>query len=291
MAGGRPAFGPAVPFDRNRWLAALAVVTLLGGFGAALGKAVGTGRGVLGATGGSSGGGGGGQAGGSGHSNSNGSSNSNSNGNGSSYGNSSNGGSGSNSNDHGGGGSGTTGPGGGTGTTGNTVAGNSNTRTHPTAPGAAVPSGGGPATTAPKSPPTTIPVTQSTIPQNLPKEAAPTRPVACPANVPASPAGGRVRCYQVTGGSGNKVTVVGVPGIPVPLPVPVPIVAPVINDTGDSNSNHVDNRVTVYVDIDNRAVVDGDAYGRRGQRALATLALLIGLPVLAVAVVLVLRRG
>ena len=52
---------------------------------------------------------------------------------------------------------------------------------------------------------------------------------------------------------------------------------PVINDTGDSNSNHVSNHVTVYVDVDNGSVVDGDASERRGQRVLATILLLLGL--------------
>jgi hypothetical protein len=99
-----------------------------------------------------------------------------------------------------------------------------------------------------------------------------------------------VRCYQVTGGQGDTVTVVGIPGIPIPLPLPFPIVAPVINDTGDSGSNDVNNNVTVYVDIDNRSVVDGDAYARRGQRVLATLLLLVGLPIAALVAVLLLRR-
>jgi hypothetical protein len=154
----------------------------------------------------------------------------------------------------------------------------------------AAPPKGGPATTAPKSPPTTITPTQSTIPQNLPKEAAPTREVGCPSNVPPSPAGGRVRCYQVTGGGSGTVSVVGIPGIPVPLPLPVPVNVAIGNDTGDSGSNDVNNRVTVYVDVDNPQVVDGDAYARAGQRALATILLLLGLPVAAVAIVLLLRR-
>jgi hypothetical protein len=132
--------------------------------------------------------------------------------------------------------------------------------------------------------------TQSTIPQNLPREAAPTREIACPGNVPPSPAGGRVRCYQVTGGEGDRVSIVGVPGIPIPLPLPVPIVMPIVNDTGDSGSTRIDRSVTVYVDIDNPQVIDGDAFAREGQRALATLLLLLGLPLVAVAIVLMLRR-
>jgi hypothetical protein len=99
-----------------------------------------------------------------------------------------------------------------------------------------------------------------------------------------------VRCYQVTGGQGDTVAVVGIPGIPVPLALPVPIVVPVVSDTGDSGSTDVDQRVTVYVDIDNQNVVDGDAYARRGQRALATLLLLVGLPALAILMVVLLRR-
>jgi hypothetical protein len=94
----------------------------------------------------------------------------------------------------------------------------------------------------------------------------------------------------VTGGSGKEVKVVGVPGIPIPVLLPFPIVVPVVNDTGDSGSNDVDNRVTVYVDIDNREAIDGDVYARAGQRALATILLLLGLPVAAVAFVLLLRR-
>ena len=100
-----------------------------------------------------------------------------------------------------------------------------------------------------------------------------------------------MRCFQVTKGHGDTVTVVGVPGIPLPLPLPFPVVVPVVNDTGDSNSNHVDNHVTVYVDVDNRKVVDGDAIERRGQRILATILLLLGMPMVAVVVVLVLRGG
>ena len=109
-------------------------------------------------------------------------------------------------------------------------------------------------------------------------------------NVPPSPAGGRVRCYQVSGAEGDRVTIVGIPGIAVPLPVPVPILMPVVNDTGDSGSTNIDRSVTVYVDIDNPQVIDGDTYARRGQRALATLLLLLGLPLAAVAVVLILRN-
>ncbi|HEY0397221.1 MAG TPA: hypothetical protein VGF00_02460, partial [Acidimicrobiia bacterium] len=63
MAGGRPAAGPA-SFDRQRLLAALAVVALLGSLGAVLGKRLGTGESVVAASG-SSGSGGGGAAGGS----------------------------------------------------------------------------------------------------------------------------------------------------------------------------------------------------------------------------------
>jgi hypothetical protein len=99
-----------------------------------------------------------------------------------------------------------------------------------------------------------------------------------------------VRCYQVTGGTGDTVAMVGIPGIPIPLLLPVPIAVPVVNDTGDSGSTDIDQRVTVYVDIDNRSVVDGDAYARRGQRALATLLLLFGVPVAAIIIVLLLRR-
>jgi hypothetical protein len=99
-----------------------------------------------------------------------------------------------------------------------------------------------------------------------------------------------VRCYQVTGGTGDTVGVVGIPGIPIPLTLPFPIVVPVVNDTGDSGSTDIDQRVTVYVDIDNRTVIDGDAYARRGQRALATLLLLLGLVAAAIAIVLLLRR-
>jgi hypothetical protein len=50
LAGGRPAAGHA-SFDRQRLLAALAVVALLGSFGAALGRRLGTGRGVVAASG------------------------------------------------------------------------------------------------------------------------------------------------------------------------------------------------------------------------------------------------
>ncbi|HZI39238.1 MAG TPA: hypothetical protein VFF24_13110, partial [Acidimicrobiia bacterium] len=66
MAGGRPASGPAA-FDRQRWVAALAVVALLGSFGAVLGKRMEAGGGLVAQTGGGSGSGGGaGAAGGSG---------------------------------------------------------------------------------------------------------------------------------------------------------------------------------------------------------------------------------
>jgi hypothetical protein len=67
VAGGRPASGPA-PFDRQRWVAALAVVALLGSVGAVLGKRMGTGGGLVAQTGGGSGSGGGGAAGSSGSS-------------------------------------------------------------------------------------------------------------------------------------------------------------------------------------------------------------------------------
>ena len=80
------------------------------------------------------------------------------------------------------------------------------------------------------------------------------------------------------------------PRHPDTAPLPVPIIVPVVNDTGDSGSNDVDQRVTVYVDIDNQNVIDGDAYARRGQRALATLLLLFGLPALAILIVVLLRR-
>jgi hypothetical protein len=98
-----------------------------------------------------------------------------------------------------------------------------------------------------------------------------------------------VRCYQVSGAEGDRVTIVGIPGITVPLLLPVPIVMPVVNDTGDSGSTNIDRSVTVYVDIDNPQVIDGDTYARQGQRALATILLLLGLPLAALAVVLILR--
>ena len=163
--------------------------------------------------------------------------------------------------------------------------------THPTAPGAAPAPSGGPATTAPKSPPTTLTPTQSTVPQNLPKEAAPTREVGCPTDVPPSPAGGPgalLPGHRRAGrrGGGRRAS----PASRCPLPLPVPIVVPVVSDTGDSGSNDIDQRVTVYVDIDNQNVIDGDAYARRGQRALATLLLLFGLPALAILIVVLLRR-
>jgi hypothetical protein len=122
--------------------------------------------------------------------------------------------------------------------------------TSPNAPGPGDTSGGGApttatgpgATTATSGPPastTTIPVTQSTLPPNLPEGVARTREVGCGTGAPASPSGGQVRCYEVVGDPGGRVEVVGVPGIPIPLPLPVPLVVPVVNDTGDSGSNDV----------------------------------------------------
>jgi hypothetical protein len=91
---------------------------------------------------------------------------------------------------------------------------------------------------------------------------------------------------------GDRIEVVGVPGIPIPLPLPVPLVVPVVNDTGDSVSNDVDQRTFVYVDVDNKQVLDAEAFARGvGQSILATLALLFGVTVvIAVVAVLFLRR-
>ena len=86
----------------------------------------------------------------------------------------------------------------------------------------------------------------------------------------------------------------GVPGIPIPLPLPVPLVVPVINDTGDSASNDVDQRTFVYVDVENQRVLDAESFARAvGQSIIATLLVLLGvaLVILAVAFLLFRRKG
>jgi hypothetical protein len=161
--------------------------------------------------------------------------------------------------------------------------------------GGTVPSGGAsPATTAPAGPTTTIAPTASTVPRDLPKGTPPSHEVACPEGTTASGQGGRVRCFEVDPDDvdeGDRVTRIGIPGVPVPVPLPAPVVVPVVNDTGDSGSTYNDHRVTVVYDIDNRTVVDTGAeeVARAGQRVAATLALLVLLPV-ATAVVLHLLR-
>jgi hypothetical protein len=65
---------------------------------------------------------------------------------------------------------------------------------------------------------------------------------------------------------------------------------PVVHDTGASTFSSNDQRVTVFVDVDNRQVVDGEALGRAGQRVRATIALLVGLPLAVGAAALLIRR-
>lgn len=141
--------------------------------------------------------------------------------------------------------------------------------------------GGGTATTGPtaSTAPTTTESAAPTTAPSPPPDSAPSRETACPDDVPASPSGGEVRCYELTGDEEDPNLVV-VPGIPVPLPIPAPVLVPVGGDTGDSNSTYVDRRTTVYVDVDNQVVVDGDTRtGTRSQRIAATIALLVLIPV------------
>lgn len=291
--------------DRARLGAALAVIVLLGSLGAVLGRTAGSGRYLTAQTsGGGSGGGSGGQAGSSGNS-----------------GNSAQGGSGSGQQTPSGGapapvaapddgtsggsgssgGSGASSPnrdedGGGTGNTSPNAPGPGDTGPGDTTPGdtsGGTPSTETPGTTPPTGPTTTIPVTQSTLPSNLPANAAPTREVGCGTGAPASPSGGQVRCYEVVGRR-DRVEVVGVPGIAFPLPLPVPLIVPVINDTGASTSNDVDQRSYVYVDVDNKQVIDAEAFARGvGQSILATLAVLLGvaLAITVVGLLFLRRRG
>jgi hypothetical protein len=108
-----------------------------------------------------------------------------------------------------------------------------------------------------------------------------------------------VRCFRVDPDDLDgldEVVEVGIPGFPLPVGLPVPVPIPVGSDTGDSSSTNDDHRVTVAVDIDNQTVVDGlaEEIGRFGQRVLATLALLVLLPVWAlilVALARMLRSG
>jgi hypothetical protein len=136
----------------------------------------------------------------------------------------------------------------------------------------------------PGGPTTTLAPTASTIPPDLPADVPPTEEVDCPDDVASSSAGGRVRCFQVDPDEvegGDDVLEVGIPGIAVPVPLPVAVPVPVAGDTGDSGSTTNDNSVTVVYDIDNQVAIDGfaDETGRVGQRVLATLALLLLIPV------------
>ena len=72
---------------------------------------------------------------------------------------------------------------------------------------------------------------------------------------------------------------------PSPSPSPRRSSCPVGGDTGDSNSTYVDQRTTVFVDVDNQVVVDGTTrFERYVQRIAATIALLLLVPI-AVAVI------
>jgi hypothetical protein len=127
----------------------------------------------------------------------------------------------------------------------------------------------------------------------VPPGGASSEETTCPDDVPASPSGGEVRCYELNGGDDDPNVVV-VPGIPVPLPIPTPILVPVGGDTGDSNSTYVDRRTTVFVDVDNQVVVDGQSRLETvAQRIAATIALLLLVPVIVtfIVTVVVLRRA
>jgi hypothetical protein len=108
--------------------------------------------------------------------------------------------------------------------------------------------------------------------------------------VPASPKGGTVRCFEVGGDDDDPARVL-VPGIPVPLPIPAPVF--VGGDTGDSTFTSVDNRSTVFVDVDNQVVIDGSTRAStRAQRIAATIAFLLLVPVVValLAAVIALQR-